>query len=95
MTVTSGVIQLGCAFWVAETMSSQEAMKDVAEPGYRYPFAAGALRGIEYGDWASPACAQTGASDIAAPAAAPNHRILKGLSRVCVSLLMCPAPRLR
>ena len=51
MTVTSGVIQLGCAAWVAETMLSQEAMKDVAEPGYRYPFGAGALSGTEYGDW--------------------------------------------
>jgi hypothetical protein len=45
VTVTSGVIHLGCAFWVAETMSSQERKK--FEPGYRYPPAAGALNGIE------------------------------------------------
>jgi hypothetical protein len=90
VTVTNGVIQFGCAFWVAETMSSQEAMKDVAEPGYRYPFAGGALRGTEYGEGASPAYAQRGASNIAAPAATPNHRILNGLSRVRASLFMTP-----
>jgi hypothetical protein len=33
-------------------MLSQEAKK--FEPGYRYPFAGGALSGTEYGDW-SPA----------------------------------------
>jgi hypothetical protein len=33
-------------------MLSQEAKK--LEPGYRYPFAGGALSGTEYGDW-SPA----------------------------------------
>jgi hypothetical protein len=37
---------------VAETMSSQAEKKDA--PGYRYPFAGGALSGTEYGDW-SPA----------------------------------------
>jgi hypothetical protein len=53
VTVTSGVIQRGCAFWVASTMSSQAEKKDA--PGYRYPFAGGALSGTEYGDGASPA----------------------------------------
>jgi hypothetical protein len=77
VTVTSGVIQFGCAFWVAETMSSQEAMKDVAEPGYRYPFAGGALSGSEYGDCASPAYAPVAPSDIAAPTATTTHRVLK------------------
>jgi hypothetical protein len=34
-------------------MSSQEEKKD--EPGYRYPFAGGALSGTDYSDGASPA----------------------------------------
>jgi hypothetical protein len=73
-------------------MSSQDAMKDVAEPGYRYPFAGGALSGTEYGEGASPAYAPTGARAIAAPAAAPNHRIFN-LSRVGASLLIIsPSP---
>ena len=40
MTVTSGVIQLGCAAWVAETMSSQEP---------KGPFAGGARAGGDNG----------------------------------------------
>jgi len=67
-------------------MLSQE-IHGVAAPGYRYPFAGGALSGTEYGDW-SPAYAPTGASEIAAPAAAPNQT-LSGFPRVCVSLFIC------
>jgi hypothetical protein len=59
-------------------MSSQAEKKDA--PGYRYPLDGGALSGTEYGDW-SPAKAQTGASDIAAPAAKPNHLTLSGVAR--------------
>jgi hypothetical protein len=54
-------------------MSSQEEKNDA--PGYKYPLAEGARSGTEYGDWSS-AYAQTGTSDIAAPAAKPNHLTL-------------------
>ena len=44
MTVTSGVIQFGCAAWVAETMSSQETTGGEGLK-YRGPFAGGARTG--------------------------------------------------
>ena len=58
----------------------------------RSPAAPSAEPSTEIG---SPACAQTGASDIAAPAAEPNHRILSGLSRVRVVASHVPRPKVK
>ena len=86
MTVTSGVIQFGCAACVAETMSSQDS---TAGGGLkvRGPFDGGARAGSDTDGSALWACARNGARAIAAPAAAPSHRIVSGFLAL---FLMCP-----
>ena len=74
--VTSGVIQLGCAACVDETMSSQDST-----PGdgvkVRGPFGA-ARAGSDTDGAALWARAPNGAKAITVPAAAPSHRIVEG-----------------
>ena len=84
MTVTSGVIQFGCAACVAETMSSQDSTPGGGGLKVKGPF--GAARAGSANDGSVfCACAPNGASAIAAPgrrSQPSNSHWMTAISRV-------------